>query len=109
LAEESEDNGNRVFPEGEMAETVGTATRDKLIKRLQRLEGQVRGVARMIEEDRDCQDILTQLAAIRGATHRISVMVVQEYAKNCLTGLEADTNPDEVVAKMVEALGQLPH
>jgi len=92
-----------------MADMVGAATRDKLIKRLQRLEGQVRGVARMIEEDRDCQDILTQLAAIRGATHQISVMVVQEYAKNCLTGLEADTSPDEVLAKMVQALGQLPH
>jgi len=92
-----------------MADTVSAETRDKLIKRLQRLEGQIRGVARMIEHDRDCQDILTQLAAIRGASHRISVMVVQEYAKNCLTDLETDTSPDEVVAKMVQALGQLPH
>ncbi len=92
-----------------MAETICPDTRDKLMKRLQRLEGQVRGISRMLEDERDCQDILTQLAAIRGATHRISVMVVQDYCINCLRESNANASPDEIIARMVQALGQLPH
>lgn len=92
-----------------MTETVCGVTRDKLLRRLQRLEGQVRGVARMIEEERDCQDILTQLAAIRGASHQISVMFVREYARNCLADRGPGMDPEEVVARMVSVLGQLPH
>jgi CsoR family transcriptional regulator, copper-sensing transcriptional repressor len=110
VAADSDNTRNQAFLEGEMSgTTVGPATRDKVIKRLQRLEGQVRGVARMIEDGRDCEDILTQLAAIRGASHRISVIVVHDYAKNCLVNLDTEENPDELVAKMVQALGQLPH
>ena len=89
--------------------TKSSATRDQLIKRLQRIEGQARGVRRMVEEDRDCQDILTQLAAIRGAAHQVSVMVVQEYALQCLNDPEEDGSRDEAIAKLVHTLGQLPH
>ena len=89
--------------------TKSSTTRDQLIKRLQRIEGQARGVRRMVEEDRDCQDILTQLAAIRGAAHQVSVMVVQEYALQCLNNPEEDGSRDEAIAKLVHTLGQLPH
>jgi DNA-binding FrmR family transcriptional regulator len=83
--------------------------RDNLVKRLQRMEGQVRGVCHMVEEGRDCQDILTQLAAIRGALHQISVMVVQEYAVHCLTDPDTDGLSGETVAKLIQTLGQMPH
>jgi DNA-binding FrmR family transcriptional regulator len=89
--------------------TLSAATREQLIKRLQRIEGQARGVRRMIEEERDCQDILTQLAAIRGAAHQVSVIVVKEYALNCLNDPEQFGSPDEAIVKLVHALGQLPH
>ena len=89
--------------------TLSSAARDQLIKRLQRLEGQARGVRRMVEEDRDCQDILTQLAAIRGAAHQVSVMVVKEYALNCLNEPDQHGTQDEAITKLVHTLGQLPH
>jgi DNA-binding FrmR family transcriptional regulator len=89
--------------------TKSSATREQLIKRLQRIEGQARGVRRMVEEDRDCQDILTQLAAIRGAAHQVSVMVVQEYALQCLNDPDEYGSRDEAIAKLVHTLGQLPH
>lgn len=73
------------------------------------MEGQVRGVRRMIEEGRDCQDILTQLAAIRGALHRVSVMVIQDYATNCLSDPEQHGSADEAILKLVQTLGQMPH
>jgi DNA-binding FrmR family transcriptional regulator len=89
--------------------TVSPAARDQLIKRLQRLEGQARGVRRMLEEDRECQDIVTQLAAIRGAAHQVSVMVVTEYALNCLNHPDQYGSQDEAIEKLVHALGKLPH
>lgn len=89
--------------------TVSSATREQLIKRLQRLEGQARGVRRMLEEERDCQDILTQLAAIRGAAHQVSVMVVKEYALNCVNDPEQYGSPEETITRLVQALERLPH
>ena len=85
--------------------TISTTAREELIKRLQRMEGQARGVRRMIEEDRDCQDILTQLAAIRGAAHQVSVMVVKDYALNCLSDPEHSESPDEAITRLVHTLG----
>jgi DNA-binding FrmR family transcriptional regulator len=89
--------------------TTPTVAREQLVKRLQRMEGQVRGVLRMVEDDRDCQDILTQLAAIRGAAHQVSVMVVKEYALNCLNDPDGQVSSDETITKLVNTLGQLPH
>ena len=87
--------------------TLSGDARDQLIKRLQRIEGQARGVRRMLEEGRDCQEILTQLAAIRGAAHQVSVMVVKDYALNCLSDPEQYGSRDEAVASLVRTLGQL--
>ncbi len=76
-------------------------------RRLHRLEGQVRGVRRMVNDDRDCQDILTQLAAIRGAAHQISLLLIENYALDCLSHPEAHGSADEAIAKMVNTLGKL--
>jgi DNA-binding FrmR family transcriptional regulator len=88
--------------------TFSPEARGKLINRLQRLEGQVRGVCRMIEEGRDCLDVLTQLAAIRGAAHQAALMAMREYALHCLTDPEAQNSPDEAIARMMKTLQYLP-
>lgn len=83
--------------------------RENLQKRLQRLEGQVRGVNRMLDEDRDCQDILTQLAAIRGAAHNISLLLVENYALHCVQDAGSDqTSTNEAISRLVTTLGKLP-
>jgi DNA-binding FrmR family transcriptional regulator len=76
-------------------------------QRLQRLEGQVRGVRRMLDENRDCPDILTQLAAIRGAAHQIALVLVENYALDCVSHPEVHGSADEAIAKMVNTLGKL--
>ncbi|MDX1520196.1 MAG: metal-sensitive transcriptional regulator [Anaerolineae bacterium] len=76
-------------------------------QRLQRLEGQIRGVRRMMDEDRECQDILTQLSAIRGAAYQISLILVENYALDCVSHPEAHGSTDEAIAKMVNTLGKL--
>lgn len=80
--------------------------REKLQKRLQRLEGQVRGVSRMLDDSRDCQDILTQLAAIRGAAYKISVLLVENYAVECINNPDSEST-NEAIAKMVNTLNKL--
>jgi DNA-binding FrmR family transcriptional regulator len=63
----------------------------------------------MLEEERDCQDILTQLAAIRGAAHQVSVLVVKEYALNCVNDPDQYGSPEETITRLVQALERLPH
>jgi DNA-binding FrmR family transcriptional regulator len=56
-----------------------------LTARLKRIEGQVRGVQRMVEEERECSDILQQMTAIRSAVHQASLILARAYAMRCLT------------------------
>lgn len=62
--------------------------KDKLVQRLRRIEGQARGVQSMLEEERDCRDIIQQLTAIHSAVQGASRLFLQEYASACL--LEMD-------------------
>ena len=76
-----------------------------LQKRLARIEGQVRGIARMVEEERYCIDILTQLAAIQTALEAVGLKVLDEHVRHCVThaltsgdGPEAETKTNELLA-----------
>jgi len=76
-----------------------------LLRRLRRIEGQVRGVGRMIEEGRDCQEILQQLAAIRSATHQTSLQLMRSFAFQCVRATE--DSPDQVVDALIQALSRV--
>lgn len=58
----------------------------KLLNRLSRLEGQVRGIARMVEEDRYCIDVLTQLQAARAAVGRVETEMLKDHLNHCIEG-----------------------
>jgi len=64
--------------------------KEKLIQRLRRVEGQIRGVESMLDEERDCKEILQQLSAIRSAVQSASRIFLQEYATACLLELDED-------------------
>ena len=77
------------------------------IKRLNRIEGQVRGIARMIEEDRYCIDILTQIQAIKAALAKVEDGILKNHANSCIAKAVASGNPrtqqeifDELLALM---------
>jgi CsoR family transcriptional regulator, copper-sensing transcriptional repressor len=63
--------------------------KDKLVQRLKRIEGQVRGVQNMLEEERDCREIMQQLAAVHSAVQGVSRIFLQEYATACLVEMDA--------------------
>lgn len=83
---------------------VDPVAKASLIRRMRRLEGQVRGVARMIEEDRDCNDILQQLSAVRSAAHQATVALVRVYATECVV---SDAQPEEIADALATALSRL--
>jgi DNA-binding FrmR family transcriptional regulator len=82
----------------------------QLVRRLSRIEGQVRGIARMIERDEYCVDILQQTAALRAAVDAVSVMVLEDHVQGCVRTAaargEADKYVDEVIDVVRRTLGR---
>ncbi|MBE0695395.1 MAG: metal-sensitive transcriptional regulator [Anaerolineaceae bacterium] len=71
---------------------INNESKGILVQRLKRIEGQVRGVQGMINEERDCQEIIQQMAAIRSALQGASRFFLQEYAATCLLEMGAGDN-----------------
>ena len=93
----------------ETAMTLSAQVQDELLARMRRIEGQARGVQRMLVEDRDCLDILTQLASLRSAAYGASVALTEHYAAQCLLDAGKQESPDEVVRSLVSVLLRAPH
>lgn len=81
-----------------------TEARDRIHRRLRRIEGQVRGVQRMLDDERDCQEIVQQLAAIRAAVQQAGLDVMRIYAAQCLSDPDAD--PQEMVEYLTGTLAK---
>jgi DNA-binding FrmR family transcriptional regulator len=85
-----------------------TADKDALTKRLARIEGQVRGIARMVEEDRYCIDVLTQISAIQAALDKVALGLLDGHARHCMVGGHGGpVDPDERVDELMGAVGRL--
>jgi len=78
-----------------------------LLDRLRRIEGQARGVQHMIEEQRECKDVLLQIMAIRSATYRTGLQLVRHSALECLH--DPQRTPDEAIGDLVDILAKMPY
>jgi DNA-binding FrmR family transcriptional regulator len=81
-------------------------SKDKLLTNLRRIEGQVRGVQKMLGEDRYCVDILIQLAAIKAATHKIGLSLLEEHTRGCVTTAiqEQDDQGEKHIEELMEVI-----
>ncbi len=89
-----------------MKQTSKTST----LKRLGRIEGQVRGLARMVEDDRYCIDIVTQISAVRAALRRVEEEILREHVAHCVehairSGDKADQR--QKVAELMDVMGRV--
>jgi DNA-binding FrmR family transcriptional regulator len=85
-----------------------TATTPQLLNRLSRIEGQVRGIQRMVEDDRYCIDVLTQISAIQAALDKTALGLLDDHARHCMQGKgAAPEDPEEQVDEMMGAVGRL--
>jgi CsoR family transcriptional regulator, copper-sensing transcriptional repressor len=75
-----------------------------LVKRLHRIEGQVRGIERMVEDDRYCIDILTQIAAVNTALESLAFQMLDQHVKHCVAGAIASGDEREMAEKTSELL-----
>ena len=80
------------------------AAKTSVIKRLKRIEGQIRGLARMVEEDRYCIDIVTQLSAVRAALRRAEEEVLRDHVDHCVESAITSGNRAEQRRKVTELM-----
>jgi DNA-binding FrmR family transcriptional regulator len=83
-----------------------TATKDQLLSRLKRIEGQIRGIEGMVRDDRHCIDILTQISAAQAALDKVSLGLLDGHARTCVIGAEP-AQQDERTDEMMAAVGRL--
>ncbi len=87
-----------------------TASKDQLQARLRRIEGQVRGVQGMIDDDRYCIEVLTQISAIQAALDRVALGLLDDHARHCVIGAsdpaEQQTKTDELMAAVGRLVGR---
>ena len=84
-----------------------TATKDQLLTRLRRIEGQVRGVQGMVAEDRYCIDVLTQIAAAQAALDKVALGLLDAHAHHCVTAATDAEQRDEKTDELMAAVGRL--
>lgn len=85
-----------------------TASRDQLLGRLARIEGQVRGVARMVEEDRYCIDVVTQINAARAALDKVALGLLDGHVRHCLVGGHGGPDdPEKQAEELMGAVGRM--
>jgi DNA-binding FrmR family transcriptional regulator len=80
----------------------------EMVKRLKRIEGQTRGVQKMVEEDRSCAEILHQLTAINEAVHSVSRMLAEQYAVECMQTTSTRGKSRAAIATMIDVLSRVP-
>jgi CsoR family transcriptional regulator, copper-sensing transcriptional repressor len=81
-----------------------TADKESLVRRLHRIEGQVRGIERMVEEDRYCIDVLTQIAAVNTALESLAFRILDDHVNHCVADALASGDAAEAETKSKELL-----
>jgi DNA-binding FrmR family transcriptional regulator len=81
------------------------AGKGKLLNRLSRIEGQVRGVSRMVEEERYCIDVLTQIGAIEAALDKVALGLIDDHTRNCLADAKGSDRAEKL-DELMSALGR---
>ncbi len=79
---------------------------DAINKRLKKIEGQVRGVQKMVEEDKPCEAILIQIGAIKSALHKTGQVILEGHMHHCVLDGISSGNEDETIEKLISALNQ---
>jgi DNA-binding FrmR family transcriptional regulator len=83
-----------------------SASKDPLQKRLRRIEGQVRGLERMVEDDRYCIDVLTQIQAVQAALDKVALGLLDDHVRNCVVNESAPAARKRRVDELMATIGR---
>jgi DNA-binding FrmR family transcriptional regulator len=78
--------------------------KDDLLSRLKKIEGQVRGIQRMVNEDRYCVDILTQIAAVKQGLNKVSISLLETHTKGCVASAIKHDQGDETIEELMKII-----
>ena len=81
--------------------------KDQVLKRLKRAEGQVRGIARMVEEDTYCIDVLTQVNAAQAALDKVAIELMRDHAKHCMTHITDEAEQQAKADELANAISRM--
>src|SRR3954462_4077391 len=84
-----------------------SATKEQLLTRLRRIEGQVRGIEGMVEADRYCIDVLTQISAVQAALDKVALGLLDQHANHCVMGAETADDKQDKTDELMAAVGRL--
>ncbi len=87
-----------------MNTTPFTNSKEDLIRRLKKIEGQVKGLQRMIDNDKYCVDVLIQVSAVRAAVHKVGTIVFENHSKRCLLDAVENNNKDNAIEELIGVL-----
>ncbi len=77
-------------------------TKEDILKRLRRVEGQVKGIQRMVEEEKLCSDILVQIAAARSAINKVGGIILENHSKNCLRNALNEEEQEKQIGELID-------
>ena len=80
--------------------------KDNLLKRLRRMEGQVRGIQQMVEDDRYCIDVVTQINALTSAAREVALLVLEDHLRGCVQDAVTDDRSEDAIKEMMTVLGK---
>lgn len=81
--------------------------KERVRNRLRRIAGQVNGIERMVEEERYCIDVLTQVSAVQAALDRVALTLLDDHTRHCVVGAKSAELREERTAELMEAVGRL--
>ena len=84
-----------------------SATKPQLLARLKRIEGQTRGIQKMVDEDRYCIDVLTQISAVQAALDKVALGLLDDHVKHCVVGGHGPGTQEQLTEEMMAAVGRL--
>lgn len=79
-------------------------TKEDMLKRLRRIEGQVKGIQKMIEEDKYCVDILTQVAAVRAAVNKVGSLILEKHSMTCIENAASTEDRKKALTELTKTI-----
>ncbi|HYI99884.1 MAG TPA: metal-sensitive transcriptional regulator [Thermoleophilaceae bacterium] len=96
------------MPPSTTAQSRGyTASKEQLLARLKRIGGQVRGIEGMVEDDRYCIDVITQISAVQAALDKVALGLLDGHARHCVVDGHGDGTPEQLTDELMAAVGRL--
>lgn len=79
-------------------------SKEDILKRLRRIEGQVRGIQKMIEEDKSCVDTLTQVSAVRAAINKVGSLILEKHSVDCIKNVVSSEDKEKALGELTKTL-----